>query len=134
MAASLQDFVKGKRSSVKATTEAGSQMARRRSGDHGSCKEGHSFVKKKKRMSDGKILEISQVLTLNRVARTLLASKVVSEDDIMDLCEQAMEPDGFSRFMVRDKSTGLFSTGSRSPRMVPIGKVWNSLAAVRFSI
>lgn len=85
-------------------------------------------------MSDGKILEISQVLTLNRVARTLLASKGVSEDDIMDLCEQAMEPDGFSRFMVRDKSTGLFSTGSRSPRMVPIGKVWNSLAAVRFSI
>lgn len=88
-------------------------------------------MKKKKRMSDEKILAISQVLTLNKDVQALLAAKGVSEDDVMDLCEQAMEPDGFSRFMVRDKKTGLFSTGGWNPRMVPVGKIWDSLADVR---
>lgn len=89
------------------------------------------MTKKNKRISDEKIMSISQVLTLNKVFSRLLESKGVSEDDILNLCEQAMEPEGLSLFMVRDKKTGLFSTGGRNPRMLSVGKVWFSLSDVR---
>jgi hypothetical protein len=89
------------------------------------------MTKKKRRMSDEKIMSISQVLTLNRVLSRLLESKGISEDDILNLCEQAMEPEGLSLFMVRDKKTGLFSTGGWDLRMLPVGKVWFSLSDVR---
>lgn len=37
-------------------------------------------------------------------------------------------------YKVRNKKTGLFSTGGTSPKWKPIGKIWTSLSAVKIHL